>query len=403
MLRWAWRQLTSMRTALVLLLLLALAAVPGSVIPQESVDSLGTTRWKEQHPKLTPIYEKLDLFSVFDSAWFSAIYILLMVSLVGCFVPRILVYWRGLRAQPPAAPRHLTRLPDHTTYTTDDEVADHLEHARAVLRRPGLPAARRRGRRGQRGARLPPRSRQPGLPRVGAHRAGRLRRRRAVRLQGRGDPGRGVDVLQQPHPVRRLRTPAACSGPSRWSRSRSPSTSSTSTGWSPGRGPGWRSRSTPASATSESPDAAREELRPAGQPPALDRRHRDLPDRPRLRAGGDGARRQRRHRLQRTHGVPAAGRELPVLRRDQGLQREAGQDRPRGAVLPDLPDGRRRPGHGDGRRQEPDPLDARLHRRPGRRLRYAAVGLRPRQVQRRAGQGTPTASRSGSTSSRGRP
>ncbi len=137
MLRWTWRQLTSMRTALVLLLLLALAAVPGSVIPQESVDSLGTTRWKEQHPKLTPIYEKLDLFSVFDSAWFSAIYILLMVSLVGCFVPRILVYWRGLRAQPPAAPRHLTRLPDHTTYSTDDAVADHLEHARAVLRRRG--------------------------------------------------------------------------------------------------------------------------------------------------------------------------------------------------------------------------------------------------------------------------
>ena len=31
--RWAWRQLTSMRTALVLLLLLALAAIPGSVIP----------------------------------------------------------------------------------------------------------------------------------------------------------------------------------------------------------------------------------------------------------------------------------------------------------------------------------------------------------------------------------
>jgi cytochrome c biogenesis protein len=134
MLRWTWRQLTSMRTALVLLLLLALAAVPGSVIPQESVDSLGVTRWKEQHPKLTPIYERLDLFSVFDSAWFSAIYILLMVSLVGCFVPRILVYWRGLRAQPPAAPRHLTRLPDHSTYTTDDEVADHLDHARAVLR-----------------------------------------------------------------------------------------------------------------------------------------------------------------------------------------------------------------------------------------------------------------------------
>ena len=134
MLRWAWRQLTSMRTALVLLLLLALAAVPGSVVPQESVDSLGVTRWKEQHPDLTPVYEKLDLFSVYDSAWFSAIYILLMISLVGCFVPRILVYWRGLRAQPPAAPRHLTRLPDHATYSTDETADEHRARAREVLR-----------------------------------------------------------------------------------------------------------------------------------------------------------------------------------------------------------------------------------------------------------------------------
>ena len=65
--RWAWRQLTSMRTALVLLLLLALAAVPGSVIPQEGVDALAASRWKEDHPELTPVYERLGLFSVYDS------------------------------------------------------------------------------------------------------------------------------------------------------------------------------------------------------------------------------------------------------------------------------------------------------------------------------------------------
>ena len=37
--RWAWRQLTSMRTALVLLFLLALAAVPGSIVPQKNLDA----------------------------------------------------------------------------------------------------------------------------------------------------------------------------------------------------------------------------------------------------------------------------------------------------------------------------------------------------------------------------
>ena len=87
LLRWAWRQLTSMRTALILLLLLALAAVPGSLIPQERVDSLKASQWQDQHETLTPVYEKLGLFNVYGSPWFAAIYILLMVSLVGCIVP----------------------------------------------------------------------------------------------------------------------------------------------------------------------------------------------------------------------------------------------------------------------------------------------------------------------------
>jgi cytochrome c biogenesis protein len=131
--RWAWRQLTSMRTALVLLLLLALVAIPGSIIPQSGVDSLKTSRWQTDHPKLTPIYERLQLFSVYDSPWFAAIYILLMISLVGCIIPRLFVYWRAFRSQPPPAPRHLDRLPVHTTYDATEPPAVVLERARTVL------------------------------------------------------------------------------------------------------------------------------------------------------------------------------------------------------------------------------------------------------------------------------
>ena len=99
--RWSWRQLTSMRTALVLLLLLALAAIPGSVIPQENIDSLeGHAVARQTTRRLAPIWDRLDLFSVYGSVWFSAIYILLMISLVGCIIPRLFVYARALRAQP---------------------------------------------------------------------------------------------------------------------------------------------------------------------------------------------------------------------------------------------------------------------------------------------------------------
>jgi cytochrome c biogenesis protein len=135
LLRWSWRQLTSMRTALVLLLLLALAAIPGSVVPQEDVDALAVSRWKDAHPDLTPVYERLGLFSVYDSVWFSAIYILLMISLVGCILPRSAVYWRALRARPPRAPRNLSRLPEHASYTTGEGADDVLAAAARELKR----------------------------------------------------------------------------------------------------------------------------------------------------------------------------------------------------------------------------------------------------------------------------
>jgi len=132
--RWAWRQLTSMRTALLLLLLLALGSVPGSVVPQSNIASNEVARWKEQHLGLAPIYDKLGLFSVYDSPWFSAIYLLLMVSLVGCIVPRTFVYWRSLRAKPPAAPRNLGRLPAYVAVESDEAPDVLLERATTALR-----------------------------------------------------------------------------------------------------------------------------------------------------------------------------------------------------------------------------------------------------------------------------
>ena len=65
-LRWIWRQLTSMRTALVLLFLLAVAAIPGSLIPQSRVDPSAVASFKDRHPDLTPMFEKLGMFGVYS-------------------------------------------------------------------------------------------------------------------------------------------------------------------------------------------------------------------------------------------------------------------------------------------------------------------------------------------------
>ncbi len=111
-LRWGWRQLTSMRTALVLLLLLAIAAVPGSIVPQRSADPNGVTQYFTDNPDLAPVLDNLRLFDVYTSPWFSAIYILLFISLIGCVIPRTRHHWKALRSRPPRTPARLSRLDD---------------------------------------------------------------------------------------------------------------------------------------------------------------------------------------------------------------------------------------------------------------------------------------------------
>ncbi|MFD6435524.1 cytochrome c biogenesis protein ResB [Streptomyces venezuelae] len=132
--RWFWRQLTSMRVALILLLLLSLGAIPGSLIPQNNVDELKVQDFMGRHTTLGPLYDKLQLFDVYSSVWFSAIYILLFVSLIGCIVPRTWQFVGQLRGRPPGAPRKLTRLPAYTTWRTTAEPEQVHESALAMLK-----------------------------------------------------------------------------------------------------------------------------------------------------------------------------------------------------------------------------------------------------------------------------
>ncbi|CAM5658762.1 cytochrome c biogenesis protein ResB [Streptomyces purpurascens] len=133
--RWFWRQLTSMRVALLLLLLLSLGAIPGSLIPQSGQDETKVADFRKNHETLGEIYDKLGLFHVYGSVWFSAIYILLFISLIGCIVPRTWQFVGQLRGRPPGAPKRLTRLPAHTTWRTTAEPEQVHEAALALLKK----------------------------------------------------------------------------------------------------------------------------------------------------------------------------------------------------------------------------------------------------------------------------
>ena len=44
------------------------------------------------------LLDTLQFYNVYSSVWFSAIYVLLFVSLVGCLLPRSLEYAKAMRA-----------------------------------------------------------------------------------------------------------------------------------------------------------------------------------------------------------------------------------------------------------------------------------------------------------------
>lgn len=147
--RYWWRQLTSMRTALILLFLLAVASVPGSLLPQQNLSPSKVREYFADHPTLAPWLSRFGFFEVFSSPWYAAIYLLLFLSLVGCLVPRISVYLRGLRAQPPKAPRHLSRFAQYGTGETDRATSEVLDDAQRLLRRKHWRVVRREDARGE--------------------------------------------------------------------------------------------------------------------------------------------------------------------------------------------------------------------------------------------------------------
>ena len=129
-LRWCWRQLTSMRTALILLLLLGVAAIPGSLFPQRTQNPIQVKQYFIDNPTLAIWLDRLSLFNVYSSPWFSAIYLLLFISLIGCVFPRSIGHLKAMRAQPTLTPKYLDRM----EYFTEIKKAD-LDLVEAKLRK----------------------------------------------------------------------------------------------------------------------------------------------------------------------------------------------------------------------------------------------------------------------------
>ena len=99
-----------MRTALILLMMLGLASIPGSLFPQRNQNPMKVRDFAAANPTLAHWLDKVGIFDVYSSAWFSAIYILLFISLIGCVLPRSFEHLKAIGKKPPLTPKYLDRM-----------------------------------------------------------------------------------------------------------------------------------------------------------------------------------------------------------------------------------------------------------------------------------------------------
>jgi cytochrome c biogenesis protein len=133
-LRNTWRGLVTMRTALMLLFLLAVGAMPGALLPQFPLNQPLAQQYLDSHGWWGQLLNRLQFFNVYGSVWFAAIYVLLFVSLVGCLLPRTFDYFRQATAKPVITPRNLTRMPHYTRSRVAAEPLVALDAAKQQLR-----------------------------------------------------------------------------------------------------------------------------------------------------------------------------------------------------------------------------------------------------------------------------
>ena len=129
-----WRTLRSMRTALILLLMLALASVAGSLLPQlpNSPERVGD--YLVDHGAIGDLFWRAGLFDVFGSWWFVLITALLFTSLVACLLPRSRATLRAIRTRPVQA-RELDAFPQYRELRVAASPSRAVDASVAVLRR----------------------------------------------------------------------------------------------------------------------------------------------------------------------------------------------------------------------------------------------------------------------------
>ena len=93
-----WSFFASVKLAIALLIIIAIASILGTIIPQQDAASEFVNRLS---PGMASVLDKLQVFDIFHSIWFLGLLLLLSVNLIVCSLNRFPSSWKRFRAISP--------------------------------------------------------------------------------------------------------------------------------------------------------------------------------------------------------------------------------------------------------------------------------------------------------------
>jgi cytochrome c biogenesis protein len=145
-LEWLWHFLTSMKFAIVIMLVLAVAAIVGALVIQAPAgvvdDAQARNEWlagvRPRWGALTDPMATLGIFWIFSTLWFRLLVGLLAASLIACTVQRIPGTWRTMtKPHVDVGASFFEHAPQHEAMTFQRPPAEVLATAQAVLKKKG--------------------------------------------------------------------------------------------------------------------------------------------------------------------------------------------------------------------------------------------------------------------------
>ncbi|MBW1772367.1 MAG: cytochrome c biogenesis protein ResB [Deltaproteobacteria bacterium] len=127
-----WNLFKSVKLTIVILIILAIASIAGTLIPQQE-GAIGFAR--KLSPGVLRIFDGMGLFDMYHALWFRLIIAVLALNLIICTIDRFPTAWKRLKAQPrPDRSKPFENLPPERTFTVKGSMTSVAERLKVFMK-----------------------------------------------------------------------------------------------------------------------------------------------------------------------------------------------------------------------------------------------------------------------------